>query len=66
MILADDIQNEKEGALKRIPFKCLSCDKDLHSLPITLRTENENQKVSRPPTSHLRKKIRILNMEDKR
>lgn len=29
MIMADDIQQEKDGAIRRVPFKCLSCDKDL-------------------------------------
>ena len=27
LLMATDIQNEKEGAGKKLPFKCLSCDK---------------------------------------
>ena len=64
MIIADDIHNEKEGAGKRIPFKCLSCDKDLESsLPTTLR-HNSDKKLLRPPTTHtsqIRKKIRVAH-----
>lgn len=65
MIIADDIHHEKEGAAKRLPFKCLSCDKDLESsLPTTLR-HNSDKKPLRPPTSQIRKKLRVPHNEDR-
>jgi hypothetical protein len=65
LIIADDIHHEKDGAIKRLPFKCLSCDKDLESsLPTTLR-HNSEKKPLRPPTSQIRKKLRVAHNEER-
>jgi hypothetical protein len=72
MIIAEDAQQEKEGAIRRIPFKCLSCDKDLefsHSHNRRFdRIEGERKAIPRGSTSsmtQMRKRIRILNNDDK-
>lgn len=65
LLIADDVHREKEGAAKRLPFKCLSCDKDLESsLPTTLR-HNSEKKPFRPPTSQIRKKLRVAHNEER-
>jgi len=72
MIIAEDIQQEKEGAIRRMPFKCLSCDKDLEfTQAFTHRIDKiEGERKALPrgstsSTSQMRKRIRILNNDDK-
>jgi hypothetical protein len=63
--MAGDAQAEKEGAGRRVPFKCLSCDKDLDSSPSTQRPQNELKGPLRNNTSHLRKRLRVSPNEEK-
>jgi hypothetical protein len=67
MLMAGDAQQEKEGAGRRLPFKCLSCDKDLdHSLPVTQRNLLGVQTPNRAAgSSNLRKRVRVTNLESR-
>ena len=64
-MLSEERNQNPDGALKKTPFKCLSCDKDLD-------VEKENAKAGttvqagkegsiRCTTNHLRKRIRMVN-----
>lgn len=56
--MADDAHQEKEGAGRKLPFKCLSCDKDLdNSTPNTYR-QNTTLGPSRCNSSNLRRRVR--------
>ena len=37
IVIAEDQNNEKDGAGKRKQFKCLSCDKDLQANPNAMK-----------------------------
>ena len=51
-VIAEEAQNEKEGALRRVPFKCLSCDKDIDtSGPARAAPAKPSHRAS---TSHIR------------
>ena len=66
MIIADDIQQEKEGAIRRIPFKCLSCDKYLESSTAhPHKMEGDKKALSRSSTSQIRKRIRMTISDDR-
>ena len=66
LIMAGDAQAEKEGAGRRVPFKCLSCDKDLdNSQPATQRPQTELKGPPRNSTSNLRKRLRMSPNEEK-
>ena len=60
VLLAGDIQQEKEGAGRRLPFKCLSCDKELDtSKPSTQRCSPIARGLqSRCSSSNLRRRVR--------
>jgi hypothetical protein len=62
VVIADDIHNEKEGAAKRIPFKCLSCDKHLESnTPCRSKEKSALKNTNRSVTSQIRKRVRVSN-----
>jgi hypothetical protein len=66
MIIADDIQQEKDGAIRRVPFKCLSCDKDLEcSAAHPRRLEGDKKALSRSNTSQIRKRIRMTISDER-
>ena len=54
------MQQEKEGAGRKLPFKCLSCDKELdNSMPATQRPQLGSRCNS---SSNIRKKVRAGNI----
>ena len=64
-MLAEERGSFQDGALKKTPFKCLSCDKDLEvdrteSHPKNTPKENAAN-LTRCSTNQLRKRIRMLN-----
>ena len=51
ILMAGEQGQEKDGAIRKIPMKCLSCDKHI---------ENEGISTSRPP-SPMREKENVLS-----
>lgn len=59
VIIADDTQQEKDGAGRKLPFKCLSCDKDLDSSVPNTQRPQQSFGPSRSNSSNLRRRIRV-------
>ncbi len=53
----------QDGAIKKTPYKCLSCDKDLEADKIDhlLKGKETNNNITRCNTQQVRKRIRMLN-----
>lgn len=67
IVIAEDRYNPTDGAVRRTPFKCLSCDKDLEvdkyeTVNGNCRLNKENNSSSmRNTTTQMRKRIRMIN-----
>jgi len=65
IVLAEERGSGQDGALKKTPFKCLSCDRDLEidrSEVQPKMTPKENQaNLTRCNTNQMRKRIRMIN-----
>lgn len=65
IVLAEEKSYNKDSAVKKGAFKCLSCDKQLqglvpeHSLPP--RMPRDSTASARCSTSNIRKRIRLVN-----
>ncbi len=60
-MLAEERNSVKDGAGKRMPFKCLSCDKELEVEPNCRLSHNHSRNSIRCSTNQIRKRIRVMN-----
>lgn len=65
IVLAEERGSTTDGALKKAPYKCLSCDKDLEidrsEAQPRLTPKESVANLTRCSTNQLRKRIRMFN-----
>lgn len=63
IVLTEERNGSQDGAAKRLPFKCLSCDKDLEGSPPEppLKPRESSCTILRNTTNQMRKRIRMIN-----
>jgi hypothetical protein len=62
IVLAEERGSNPDGAIKKTPFKCLSCDKDLEAERQELTGRQKDlPNMGQYSTSQMRKRIRMVN-----